>query len=259
MQPFARNVIFLSAGNLLALGAGLTRMKYTFSLSTGAGWLIALGVLVFQAGCIGDDILQDAVEPVLRITNPIDTLELGGQHPFAYAYFDQIGRPQDVDVVWSSSAPEVISISSGGIAEGLQAGSALIRVTFNGPDGELTDARSVAVGARTVGSQTLRSGTIETTSSYLLRGDFELEETAPETLELRFADNYAASTALPGLYVYLTNNPETSVGALEISRVSVFSGAHSYTITGTGLRDYGYVLFYCKPFNVKIGDGAIND
>ena len=78
-------------------------------------------------------------------------------------------------------------------------------------------------------------------------------------LKLSFADNYNASTALPGLYIYLTNNPSTNVGAYEIGAVTDFDGAHSYDLPNSiSLMDYEYVLYFCKPFNVKVGDGQFN-
>ena len=41
--------------------------------------------------------------------------------------------------------------------------------------------------------------------------------------------------------------------------VQVFDGAHEYALpAGIGLLDYDYLLYYCKPFGVKVGDGAID-
>jgi hypothetical protein len=48
--------------------------------------------------------------------------------------------------------------------------------------------------------------------------------------------------------------------AFEIGAVSVFSGAHSYQLpTSIGLMDYQYLLYWCKPFNVKVGEAKIYD
>ena len=161
-----------------------------------------------------------------------------------------------MSILWQSSAPEIISIDPNGLALGLQVGGATITATFN-DDGQLVqDSIQVHVGEQTVIVNTARSGTIATTSSYLLEGDFTLSALGND-IELSIADNYRASTALPGLYVYLTNNPNTIASAYEIGPVTTFSGAHSYTIPAAGLNDYNYVLYFCKPFNVKVGDGEI--
>jgi len=74
---------------------------------------------------------------------------------------------------------------------------------------------------------------------------------------LNIADNYKTTSALPGFYVYLTNNPNSINDAVEIGEVTIFEGAHSYEILGVGLTDYDYVLYFCKPFRVKVGDGKI--
>jgi len=76
-------------------------------------------------------------------------------------------------------------------------------------------------------------------------------------LTLRFEDDYRASTALPGLYVYLTNNPNSTNSALEIGAVTTFSGAHTYTIEDVDISEYQYILYFCKPFNVEVGEGLI--
>ena len=67
-----------------------------------------------------------------------------------------------------------------------------------------------------------------------------------------------ACSSLPGLYLYLTNNPNTINGAQEVGEVTIFSGAHSYSIPNTGINEYNYLLYWCKPFSVKVGEGKIN-
>jgi len=75
---------------------------------------------------------------------------------------------------------------------------------------------------------------------------------------LDIAGNYEASTALPGLYVYLSNNPNSTSGSYEIGEVTVFNGAHSYTLpSSVDISDYKYILYWFKPFNVKVGDSTI--
>ena len=221
--------------------------------------LLAAFAGVVLGGCIGDDFIFDEVDPEIRITNPVDSLAIGSTYQFNFSYFNNVGQPESVPVSWTSSDPTILSITSDGLAEALQAGSAVVSVAYDGGVSPVMATAAIGVGENTVIIPTLRTGTIATTSSYLLEGDFELEDIGGGSLELRLASNYRASTALPGLYIYLTNNPSTNVGALEIGPVTVFSGAHSYTIGGVGINDYSHVLYYCKPFNVKVGDGEINN
>ena len=101
-------------------------------------------------------------------------------------------------------------------------------------------------------------GTIQTTSSYKLTGSYEYGLNDAGQLVLDIAGNYEASTALPGLYVYLSNNPNSTSGSYEIGEVTVFNGAHSYTLpSSVDISDYKYILYWFKPFNVKVGDSTI--
>ena len=213
--------------------------------------------LLFGIGCIKDDFVNDTVDPVLRITNTVDTLAINTSFQFEAMYLNNVGVAENVPISWTSSAPNIISIDGNGLAQALEAGSATVTAEYNTGNGTLMDAVTVVAGNTTTTTPDTRSGTIVTTSSYQLTGDFTITQNGNDLL-IEFSDNYRASTALPGLYVYLTNNQNTTSNALEIGKVQVFSGVHSYTIPNVGINDYGYLLYYCKPFNVKVGDGQIN-
>jgi len=46
--------------------------------------------------------------------------------------------------------------------------------------------------------------------------------------------------------------------AYEIGPVTVFQGAHFYDLPSTiSIFDYSYILYWCKPFEVKVGEGQI--
>lgn len=209
--------------------------------------------------CIGDDIVFDEVVETIRITNAPDTLALDSEYRFEYIYLDKTGNEgQAINVKWQSSDPEVIDISQDGNANALQSGRATIEVTALIDGVELLDQADVVVGESTVLNNDSKSGTIKTTSSYVLEGSFTLQQTGND-LTLQIADDYRASSSLPGLVLYLTNNPNTIEGSLEISPVTVFNGAHEYLIENVDIEEYGYLLYFCKPFRVKVGDGKIND
>ena len=220
--------------------------------------ILIFGILVLN-GCIGDDIIEDRVDPVVRISNGIDTLKNGTSYQFEAAFFDQVGMEVMIDLNWSSSDDNIISVSETGLANALQIGNSLITVDGLAPSGEQVSAELlVSVGEETIVSISERTGTLQSTSSYELKGDFLLKEEGG-VLKLSFAGNYQASTALPGLFVYLTNNPTTTSGAYEIGAVTDFEGVHSYDLPSSiDLMDYEYVLYFCKPFNAKVGDGQFN-
>ena len=220
--------------------------------------ILIFGILALN-GCIGDDIIEDKVDPVVRVSNAIDTLKNGTFYQFEASFFNQVGMEEMINLNWSSSDENIISISQTGLANALQVGTALITVDGLAPSGEQVSAELlVEVGDETIVSISERTGTLQTTSSYELKGDFVLKEEGG-VLKLSFLENYKASTALPGLYIYLTNNPSTSSGAFEIGAVTEFEGVHSYDLPNSiDLMDYEYVLYFCKPFNAKVGDGQFN-
>ena len=100
-------------------------------------------------------------------------------------------------------------------------------------------------------------GEIISTSSYILEGNFRYEHNGTQ-ITLSLDENYRASTSLPGLYLNLGNNPNTVNGAIEIAKVTVFNGAHEYILPPSiELADYKYLIYWCKPFSVPVGEGAI--
>jgi hypothetical protein len=210
-------------------------------------------------GCIGDDFVDDEIDPVIKISNPIAQIELGTTHQFEYNYFNNIGQKENItDAVWTSSDETKLSIDPSGLASAIEEGFCMIKIERNGTSGLVMDAIEVEVIDMPVDDpDETKSGTIQTTSSYVLTGDFTIIK-EEDNLKISFADNYEASTALPGLYVYLSNNPSTIAGAFEIGAVTVFSGIHDYTVPNVGINDFQYLLYFCKPFNVKVGDGKIN-
>jgi len=222
-----------------------------------------IGYLVFfifvLQGCIKDDFVNDTVDPVLRITANIDTLALGNTFQFEEIYLNNIGLEEQITVMWSSSDEAVISISNDGLATALELGSSIISIEYDDGTGlVLSDELLVHVGENTSISTQTFVGSIATTSSYLLEGDFTFSEAGSGVL-LEFASNYQASTALPGLYIYLSNNRNSIANAFEIGAVETFNGAHSYDVSNIGINDYSYIVYFCKPFNVKVGDGVINE
>ena len=209
--------------------------------------------------CIGDDIVDDLVEERILITTRVDTIGIDTEFRFEARYTNNLGEVEEATVNWTSENPDLLSIDATGLAKGIAIGNTAIvaEVAISGSP-SVSDRVEVVVGQSTSQTNEERSGTIQTTSTYALTGDFTIKEDNGE-LVIEFAENYQASTALPGLYVYLTNNPSTNSGALEIGAVEVFSGTHTYRIPNIELYDYDYLLYYCKPFNVKVGDGAIEN
>lgn len=221
-------------------------------------WLVFLTFIL--NACIGDDVVFDTIPENLRITNSAETLAVGDAYQFESRFTNNIGETEERDINWRSTNLSVLSISLAGLAMGVSQGEAMVIAEII-----LNDGRSVSDSALVVVSDTTtvsnnsdqRNGKIKTTSSYLLTGNFSLKEIG-DKLILSFESDYEASSSLPGLYLYLTNNPATNNNAFEVSKVDVFKGEHSYEISGVELNQYDYLLYYCKPFSVKVGDGEIS-
>jgi len=222
--------------------------------------LLFLLLPFFLIGCIGDDIIQDAVDEQLRLIMMADSIAVGDSFQFEARFTNNVGRSEPERVQWSSSNEDIIQINPAGLATALSSGTSVITATVPLDDNSiLSETIDVVVGEVTTVSEevvTIRQGIIETTTFYDLTGDFTIEEIDGNLL-LSIADNYKTTSALPGLYLYLTNNPNTISGALELGEVTVFEGAHTYEIMNVGINDYDYLLYFCKPFNVKVGDGRI--
>ncbi len=217
------------------------------------GFILATIIL---ASCVGDDFINDRVDPLIRITNPVDTIELNTTYQYEAIYLNEVGQQETVNFEWSSSNASVISLTDSGLASANALGDALITISYQDGSMTLIEETMVSVGNSTVSSNESITGTIQTTSFYTLEGDFELLET-DTGLELNIMDNYQASSNLPGLYIYLSNNRNSVANALEVSPVTVFQGSHSYTIEDVGLNDYQFIVYYCKPFNVKVGEAEL--
>jgi len=219
-------------------------------------FFLGLIILISLAGCIGDDFVDDEVDPVLRITTLVDTIEINTSFQFEHSFFDNIGQEQNVTANWSSSDPDIISIDENGLATAINEGSATLKSEVNFDGVTVSDEHTVVVGQSTISTLQMTSGQINTTTFYTLEGDFNFNETE-EGVEIIVMDNYVASADLPDLRIYLSNNRNSIANALEIGRVEVFSGAHSYDIPGVGFSDFQFIIYFCKPFNVKVGEAIL--
>ena len=219
---------------------------------------IALFAILFSA-CIGDDIIMDRVDETLRITSQATSIAAGETFQFEARFTNNIGNTEEGKIIWRSSDASILAITEDGLATAIARGNVVVSAEVPLEDGTtLKEEMDVEVSMVTVEVEapTSRSGVIVTTTFYDLEGDFTITEMNGNLL-LEIADNYKATSALPGLYIYLTNNPNSISDALEIGEVEVFEGAHSYEIENIGLTDYDYILYFCKPFRVKVGDGKI--
>lgn len=226
-------------------------------------FLSVLSVFVVFS-CIEDDILEDFVQPEIRISGSIDTLGVDSIFSFQARFFNNIGLDEEVEFTWTSS-DESIATVDGGQVRGVAEGSAVITASFFYPEEnlEVTASETIIVGEAILPPpevEPLRTidGVIRTTTFYPLSGDFQYIEEEDGSVTIDIASNYIADNRLPGLYIYLSNNRNSIANALEITEVVQFSGAHSYTVPEVGFEDYAFIVYFCKPFNVKVGEAELN-
>ncbi|MDB9886166.1 DM13 domain-containing protein [Flavobacteriaceae bacterium] len=278
--------------------------------------------------CVGEDLVNDYVDPDLRISNAILSIPEGVQYQFTARFFDESGtKVENPTLVWLVDPPTALSIAQDGTIQAIAAREATVIVQTTGLRGDIIEARTTfsvtavtstdtststsETSTMTADSETstlttdtetstmttetetstmttdtetstmttetetstttidnntgtgivlapqFYEGEIISTSSYILEGNFRYEHNGTQ-ITLSLDENYRASTSLPGLYLYLGNNPNTVNGAIEIAKVTVFNGAHEYILPPSiELADYKYLIYWCKPFSVPVGEGTI--
>ncbi len=210
-------------------------------------------IFILLIGCIGTDIVDDRVDEMVVINTRISGIKVGEMIKYEAIYLNNIGLPEEVNFTWSSSDETIISIDSEGLATALSKGIATIQAEHN----EFFDSIEVEAGEETIVDQDERKANLATVSSYPLTGTAILKVENGELI-LDLLDDFNTTSDLPGLYVYLTNNVTNTNFAVEIAKVASFSGSQNYVVPGNpGLFDYNYVLFYCKPFRVPVGNGKL--
>ena len=271
-----------------------------------ASFIIVCFLLLLS--CVGEDLVNDYVDPDLRISNAILSIPEGIQYQFTARFFDESGtKVENPTLVWLVDPHTAVSIAQDGSIQAIAAGEATVIVQTTGLRGDIIEARTTfsvtavtstdtststsETSTMTADSETstlttdtetstmttetetstttidnntgtgivlapqFYEGEIISTSSYILEGNFRYEHNGTQ-ITLSLDENYRASTSLPGLY--LGNNPNTVNGAIEIAKVTVFNGAHEYILPPSiELADYKYLIYWCKPFSVPVGEGTI--
>ena len=222
--------------------------------------LFATAFLLFFS-CVETDYKNDRTDPKIFISDPLLELKKGGvEYPYEIDYFNYVGKQvENPKISWTSSDPAVLEITEDGLATGIDFGTATVKATLITSEETLTIISNdeVIVSTATLKESLEFVGEITSTTSYLLKGSYSLVALDDGGVKLSLGEDYEADTNLPGLYVYLGNNPKSIADAHEIGPVTVFQGAHFYDLPTLDLYDYNYILYWCKPFGVKVGEGQI--
>ena len=88
-----------------------------------------LFLLVF-AGCIGEDVILDEIDPVVRITNPIASMEVNTSYQFEYMFLDNVGaEATPTTLTWQSSDESLLTIDNTGMAQAIGNGTVSVSVS----------------------------------------------------------------------------------------------------------------------------------
>ncbi len=219
-----------------------------------------LGVLSVSA-CVGTDYIDDPIVPErISIFPRITTLPALQTQVFSAQYTNQYGIEEAAEsIVWSSSAPEKVSIDANGKAQTLAPGKA----TLYASNGNLVDSLVLnqAGGSGNPGTSDttfFKQGVFTTVNThYFAKGNVYLQ-TVNGVTQLRTASNFGTSPG-PSVYVLLTNHlngsysvtPGSNVingssAQITSNKLSAFSGVQSWTVpAGVNPANYKYVVLYC--------------
>lgn len=239
-----------------------------------------LGVLLLLSGCIGTDLVDDQLPTMdarLEITPSNAALQPGETVQFEADYYDTFGEEvSGVQIIWISSAPEIVTVSADGLATAQQPGQAMITATGEGISSQpalltvVADPNQVATVVVTPASVTLVIGEEQAFSASALNLSGAAVEGAmiswmhsnPEVATL------SETGVLTALQAGTTNVVATADGiasgpvmvmvrAPVTERRGSFMGARSYTVEGTAtLRettDSGLELVLGSDFSSSQG------
>ena len=98
---------------------------------------LSLWICLLFLACIGEDFVDDYVDPNLRITNAIISIREGLSYQFEALFFDESGREvNNPTLEWSAIPPTAVEIQSDGTLKALETGNVLLTVSTIGIQGD---------------------------------------------------------------------------------------------------------------------------
>lgn len=139
---------------------------------------------------------------------------------------------------WQSSNDALVSVNSSGVVTGKAYGTAQV------------SASSMGLQSAPVMVQVVRTGSFSGSGS----SGTAMISISNNILRLTTSANFVASTGAPDLRMYLTNNPNSVVGAIEVATLNQRNGAQSWNISPpTTITQFRYALIWCKQFGGNYG------
>jgi hypothetical protein len=220
-------------------------------------FLTFLGI-IFLGSCIGTDLIEETEVPeqVLISTN-LSSVKIGDQVQMAAIFTNKFGMTENKTIIWTTTTPEIASVTSSGLVIAKKAGDAVIKAKAG--NAESTRIIIVSVDPVTHTGINTRTGTFKSAGagSYSVTGEVMIS-TQNGKSKITVKDNFKASIG-PSLFLLLTNhtngsymvvnnNPAINGTSAQISltRLTNFQGAMSWDVpAGVDVKNYKYALLYC--------------
>jgi hypothetical protein len=216
-----------------------------------------LGVLLLNS-CIKTDFIEETEVPAkILITTNISSLKIGDQIQLSAIYSNNYGYTEEETLQWTSLTPDVLNISSAGLAVGVKEGIASILVKAKDAETNLTITVTNDGNINPITST--RSGVFRSAGagSYKVEGDVSII-TEDGKSKIIVSENFKASTG-PSLFLMLTNHTNGSYmvvnnnpvingisAQISLTRLIKFQGEMSWDVPeGVDVKNYKYALLYC--------------
>jgi uncharacterized protein YjdB len=147
---------------------------------------------------------------------------------------------EGITFTWESGDENVLEVMQNGKVTGKANGSATVTASAQG-----ISSLPLKIA---VGESNARTGAFKGLGGYTVKGTASLTAGS-----VSFSSDFSADNG-PGLFVYLTKASNSVTGGVELGALSSTKGAQSYSLpSNVDMKDYDFVLIYCKPFGIPFG------
>ena len=220
-------------------------------------FLILSGIIGLNS-CIGTDLIEEIQVPEQILISPnISSVKIGDEVQFNAVYTNKYGMLENKQVIWSTTTPELVNVSSTGLVKALLSGEAIIKAIAE----NVVSTRILNISSDNMPDTTAlqRNGTFISagSGSYTVSGDVVITTIAGKS-KIMVKENFKVSSG-PSLFLLLTNhtngsymvvnnNPAINGTSAQISltRLTNFQGAMTWDVpAGIDVNNYKYALLYC--------------
>ena len=193
-------------------------------------FLILSGIIGLNS-CIGTDLIEEIQVPEQILISPnISSVKIGDEVQFNAVYTNKYGMLENKQVIWSTTTPELVNVSSTGLVKALESGEAIIKAIAE----NVVSTRILNISSDIMPDTTAfqRNGTFISagSGSYTVSGDVVITTIAGKS-KIMVKENFKVSSG-PSLFLLLTNHTNGSYMVVN----------NNPAINGTSAQ---YALLYC--------------